>query len=120
MMKAQMLDDDRRLHDRAAVVDQQRKALQRPEPRPFHRILRVIGVDRPEVERGRVLVERDEHLLAVGGKGVAINLECHVRLRPPMHCSSRRSGDRQSVVWGKGGSGRVELGGRGKMTKTKK
>ena len=77
MMEPEMLDDDARLDHRAAVVDEHGKALERPQRFELGRRLIVAGREHAELEGGVVLVERDQHLLAVGGEGMGVELQGH-------------------------------------------
>jgi hypothetical protein len=64
MMEREVLDDDARLDDGVSVVDEHGHLLQRPERRVLGRDALV--AEETQLERRRVLVERDQHLLAVG------------------------------------------------------
>jgi hypothetical protein len=81
MMEAEMLDDDARLHDRPVLVEQHGHALQRPEGRELRGRFLVAGREHAELERGAVLVEGDQHLLAVRRERVCVELHRHLRLR---------------------------------------
>ena len=71
----QVFDDDGRLDDRVPIVDQQRKA--REGPAFFQLGHRCRVFERPVLEGHVVLVEGNEHLLAVGRKGVGVERERH-------------------------------------------
>src|SRR5262249_53383392 len=65
MMNSKMLDDDRRLRDRTAIVDQQREFTDRPEAREFLEGGGIGLVEQAIVEARAVLVERDQRLLTI-------------------------------------------------------
>jgi hypothetical protein len=77
MIQLQMLDDDAGLGDVAAAVFQQRELVQGPAAQPFGRVLWRVGADAAELEWSAVFVQRDQHLLRVGGEGMAIKGERH-------------------------------------------
>jgi hypothetical protein len=66
MMEPEMLDDDARLHDRAVAVHEDGHALQGPQGLVLGLDLLIAGRQQAQLERDAVLVERDQHLLAVG------------------------------------------------------
>ncbi|MDT4869735.1 hypothetical protein FQZ97_1047820 [compost metagenome] len=77
MRELQVLDDDARLDDAALPVKQHGELAQRPQLQPVRRVLRRVGPDATEFERRVVLVERDEDLLRVRRKGMAVERERH-------------------------------------------
>jgi hypothetical protein len=77
MAQAEMLDDDAGFQHGAAIVHQHRKALERPQQRQLGRGLRV--AQHAQLEWDRVLVERDQYLLAIRGEWMRIELEGHDR-----------------------------------------
>ena len=79
MTQPEMLDDDARLHDGATLVHEHGHALERPQGCVLGRDLRVARREHAELEWSVVLVERDQHLLAVGREGVGVELH---RLHP--------------------------------------
>ena len=66
----QMLDDDRRLDDWSALVDEQGKLADRPHRPQFVHRCRIVGAEDAAFEGRAVLVEGDQHLLAVGRERV--------------------------------------------------
>ena len=60
---------------RLATVEQHREQAERPVAPKLLHILRMILLEKPVLERGAVGVERDQHLLAVGGEGVGEELD---------------------------------------------
>lgn len=70
MVRLQMGDDGAALEDAATVIQQHREALEWPEGGKFGARLRLFEI--PVLERGGILVESDQHFLAVGRKGVGI------------------------------------------------
>jgi hypothetical protein len=71
----QVLDDDAGFNDVALAIHQQREPAQRPAPRPLGQVPRRILPDVAELKGRAVLAQRDEHLLRVGGEGMAIERE---------------------------------------------
>jgi phage/conjugal plasmid C-4 type zinc finger TraR family protein len=70
MARVQVLDDAAGFEHRSAVVDQHREALDRPQRR---QLLHGAGLfEHAVLERRAVLVQRDQHLLAVGGEGMGV------------------------------------------------
>ena len=80
MMETEMFYDDARFHHRAALVHEHRNTLERPQGLVLGRRLLVARREHAKLERGVVLVKRDQHLLAVRSKGVGIKLHGHLRL----------------------------------------
>src|SRR4029079_14004813 len=87
-----MLDDDRGLDDRLAVIEQHRELPERPVALELREILRVVPLEQLVLELGAVGPQRDQDFLAVGREGVREELETHslasVRRRPCSICSS--------------------------------
>jgi len=71
----QVLDDARRLEHRAALVDQHRESLHRPQHRQFGHVLAFVEL--AVLKRRAVLVQRDQRLLAVGREWVGVEDRGH-------------------------------------------
>ena len=77
MLGLKMLDDRRRFHEWAAIVEQERELAERPVPLQFLEILLMIGFQDPIFERRFVGPESDQHLLRIAAEGVSEELEAH-------------------------------------------
>ena len=75
MAHVQVLDDRGRLDHRAGAVHQHREALHRPQPGQRLQVGRIFQV--AVLEGGVVLVQRHQHLLAVGGERVRVEDQGH-------------------------------------------
>lgn len=73
----EVLDDDARLDDGAAAVDEHGHPLERPERRELRRGLLVAELEQAKLERRVVLVERDENLLTVRRERMGEELHTH-------------------------------------------
>jgi hypothetical protein len=99
MTEQQIFDDDARLEQDPAVVDEHREFLQRPVFFEFAHRRRVFGPE-PAVDEGRVvLVERDKDFLAIGSKGMCVQRWLHVYLRfcAKIHALGARRDNLQSI-----------------------
>ncbi len=75
MALLQVLDDAAGLHHHAPFIHQHRKALDRPDRRQFAPRVALGGFQQAQAERRGVLVERRQHLLAIGRKRVRVKLQ---------------------------------------------
>src|SRR5690606_38848553 len=77
MPELSVFDEDGSLDDAAPIVDQQRELTDGPSPLPFGHVMRRVRPEQAELVRSLVLIERDEHLLRIGGEGVTVERKRH-------------------------------------------
>src|SRR5690349_21436121 len=78
----------RRLGDQPLAVEQDGKSLQRPALLQLGAVVRMLGVEHPEFERHRMLVQRDQRFLAVGRERMREELEAHAGAASPRTAAS--------------------------------
>src|SRR5690606_18969286 len=76
MLDIQILDDDRRLDDGAAAVDEHGHTLHGPKPREGL-VGTPLEAEEPDVEGSGALVKRRQHLLAAGRERESVEREGH-------------------------------------------